>query len=558
MFEALRHHLTVQAVALDLAFLAAVILAWFAPRLGDEAFATIEKAATALARGKRIAIASVGLLTIALRLSLLWLIPVPVPRTHDEFSYLLAADTFVHGRVTNPPHPMALFLDTIHVNQEPTYMSKYPPAQGLVLAIGQELGNPWIGVLLSSAAMCASMVWMLQGWVPAPWALLGGLLVMLRLGIFSYWMNSYWGGAVPAIGGALVMGALPRIMRSCQPRDAILMGTGSALLLNSRPLEGFFLFLPVGVFLVVWLWREGANGRAMAMQRFLFPFAIVALLSGAFFCYYNWRGTGHPLLPPYLVNERAYVSTPTLLWQAAKPPLQYQNPQFEAFYNGWMRELWMQGRSDSVIHLAKHFGLDVMKFVNTLLWPELCLALLAIWWMLRDRGVPFLMAQVTFCFFGFLVVAWFQPHYAAPVVAAVFALLIQGMRHLRVWECRGSPVGIGLTRVIVVFAVLLAPFHPHGADLGRGAPSGIEFRPLIQARLTATPGTHLVIVRYTPRHDVLAEWVYNGADIDHSKVVWVRQIPEADLKPLLNYFGGRQVWVLDADASPPRLTSYAE
>ncbi len=258
------------------------------------------------------------------------------------------------------------------------------------------------------------------------------------------------------------------------------------------------------------------------------------------------------------MNERAYVSTPTLVWQAARPPIHYQNPQFEAFYNGWMREQWIQGRSDSFIHLARHFGLDVMKFVNTLLWPELCLPLLAIWWMWRDRGVSFLMAQVTFCFFGFLLVAWFQPHYVAPMLAAVFALLVQGIRHVRRWECGGRPVGIGLTRAIAAFAVLLAPFHPHSAGLNRAAPSGIEFRPPIQARLNAAPGTHLVIVRYTPQHDVLMEWVYNGADIDHAKVVWAREIPGMDLKPLLNYFRGTQVWVLEPDASPPQLTPYAE
>src|SRR5438477_9929778 len=254
----------------------AVVVAYIAPGCGASWFEEIQKTFLRLARRRSAAVAIVGLSALAVRLAVLPVLPIPQPAIHDEFSHLLIADTFAHGRVTNPTHPMWTHFETFHVNQQPTYASMYYPAQGLFLAAGQViLGHPFWGVWLSVGLMCAAICWMLQGWVPAGWALLGGFLAIMRLAVFSYWTNTYYGGAVAATGGALVLGALPRIKRRQRVRDALAMGLGLALLANTRPYESLFFCLPTAAALFLWVFGRSAPPLRLSLRRVLLPLSLV-------------------------------------------------------------------------------------------------------------------------------------------------------------------------------------------------------------------------------------------------------------------------------------------
>jgi hypothetical protein len=543
-------------------------VAWFRPRWGERVFGAIERLGGRFAAERKVAILFVALFTIGLRASLLKVAPIPAPHVHDEFSYLLAADTFAHGRLANPPHPMRVFFETFHVNQWPAYMSKYPPGQGFVLAIGEILGEPWIGVLLSVAAMYAAMLWMIEGWMPRRWALLGTLLAFAQFGVWNAWTNSYWGGAVPAIGGALMIGALPRIFRAWHWRDAVLLGCGVAILANSRPFEGAVLCAPVVAVLVWWIFSVRRPTWRVVISRVISPIALVLVCTGAFMAYYNWRGTGHALLMPYALNDRAYMTAPTFVWQHANPRIEYDNPQFEDFYNGWTYEHWEARHFDGSWASAKHIFHDTARIYPGMFvrGELLVVAVIVLPWLWRNRRGRFLLAVCAAGFLALCATVWLQDltlHYAAPFIGATFATVTLAVRYLHAWRFRGRRMGIFLTRALVA-AVLALSAIDAAAAIRQYASDQQDYRasfrvPVIE-KLEGIPGQHLVIVRYGADHDVGLEWVYNRADIDRAKIVWAREIPGVNMRPLLDYFKGREAWLVEPDEGPdgggPRISRY--
>lgn len=546
------------------------VLAW--SRLGSSFFPHIERAFGNLARRKGWAVALVGLSALLLRLAILPFCPIPLPFATDGLSFLLASDTFAHGRLTNPTPAMWTHFESIHISMQPTYMSMYFPAQGLVMAAGKVLfGHPWYGILISSALMCAAICWMLQAWLPPSWALLGGVLAILRLGLFSYWINTYAGaGAISALGGALVLGSLPRLMKTARFRYGLLMAVGVVLLLLTRPYEGLLLCLPVSVALGRWLlFGKNRPTAVVLVRRAAFPVLLI-VAAGVWLGYYDYRAFGSPFTLPYTVARNTYASAPYYIWQPPRPIPNYRHEEMRRFYseieqNGYEK---LHSVSGFIPQTLTKFGWSLIAFFAAFaLLPPLIMFRRVI----LDRRLRFLVLCLPFWLGGMTIGIFLIPHYLAPFTAAFYALGLQAMRHLRSCKLEGTIAGLTLVRLLVTICVVMAglrvfaePLHLIPSEWPGGewiffwnGPGhfGTE-RAQIESQLEQMPGAQLAIVRYSPKHFPLDEWVCNAADIDASKVIWARGMDATNDLELIHYYKDRKVWLVQPDSPAQQLSPY--
>ncbi|MBV9624336.1 MAG: hypothetical protein JOZ14_10185 [Acidobacteria bacterium] len=552
---------------IEMAFiLLSLLIAWLWPTLAAHRFEKLERGFVHIAEHRILSVVAVGIVALALRILLLPILPCPEPIVHDEFGYLLAGDTFAHGRLTNPTHPMWQHFETFHVMFHPTYGSIYPPAQGLFLALGKVLaGNAFWGVWLSVGLMCATTTWMLQGWMAPSWALLGGLFAILRYGLFGYWANSYWGGAVAAIGGGLALGALPRIQKFQRIRDSVMMGIGVAILSNSRPYEGGVLTLAIAVMMVAWLLGRNRPPLRVSLSRVALPLAAVVALAGVGTGYYLWRVTGNPFRIPYQIERQTYAVAPYMIWQPVRPEPTY--------HHAAMRKMFVEEETLGMKVFRSPLGLLLRAYLAWafFLGPALSLPIVLLAIALPRgfslRRISGRTARLTILLatsaLGSVLVNFYSPHYSAPVTALVLALVLICLRALRRW----GEAGLFLSRAVPIICALSLLVRAGATPLHIPLHQFYEFnwfekafpsfgRADIQKQLESMPGQHLVIVNYKPDHEPFAEWVYNAADIDKAKIVWAREMDAAENRKLVDYFNGRRVWLLQADETPPKLSPY--
>ncbi len=490
-----------------------------------------------------------GLAHVALE----WEQPRRAPAVHDEFGYLLTAETFLQGRLTNPTPPDWQALETVHVNFVPSYSSMYPPGQPAALAASWRwLGEPIYANWILAPLLGLATWWMLGAWLRPRWALLGGGLVALRLGLFGYWAESYMTGALPALGALVFAGAVPRLLR--RPTPVLGAGAGLAIgvMFACRPFEAVVL----GACSVPLPWLVTARADARRLLLSALPGLALFGLMAAVVAVHNDALTGRPLRFGYDLNmERhgygVFPGARTVGTEASA------TPHMAAFYDETRRYAaygWTGGGFAST--RLRNLGWTWVYLVGPLLT-------LGAWHWRRSLGVPRLRTALPGLLAYAVTVAlnpWSFAHYHAGTLGFLVAFALTGMR---LWCARHRVRPRTAAAATFAVAVLVVAVRAIGGSatvattslpiewLPYHTPPGLEERRAFE-RDVATTGPSLVFVRYGPHESARRDWVYNRPDPTTAHVVWVNDLgPDTNARTARTY-PGRRWHCIEIDGGRPR------
>jgi hypothetical protein len=350
-------------------------------------------------------------------------------------------------------------------------------------------------------------------------------------------MNSYWGGAVTAIGGALVTGAWVRITRAKRWRYAWLFGIGAVIVVLARPFEGLLLVVPALV----------ALGMANRTARVWLPLVLTGVAGASWLAYDNYRVTGHPLRLPYREYYEQYEIVPPFSFiPISTTPRTFRHFDLESR----ARETYERARSWRLLVDRPLDWLVLLRFYyGNLIWLLPVVVFMPFLW--RSRRTRFAAILVAVIGTASLIEVWWYPHYAAPFTAALLILATQSMRYLRQWKCGGRETGRFLVSAMPL-AVLLVTVaseaqaiaaHRTADQLQAKNAQVAQKESIEQHLLTKWPGQDVIFVSYAGLPSPHEEWIYNPANIDAAPVIWARDMGQVQNERLRRYYAGRSFWL---------------
>ncbi len=502
-----------------------------------------------------------GGIAILGRVLLFPILPHPTPQVHDEFSYLLAANTFASGKLSSDPHPHFRFFETFHVLSRPRYMSKYPPGQAIVLAIGIALGHPHNGVILSFGLFVITTVWMLRSIVPLNWALFGGVWALLTFNVHSYWLESYWGGFVAAIGGNLVLGSLLYGFHHHRRAMRWWFVAGTLILAVTRPFEG--LALETATIAAFLIWRRFANRSDFekTVRQWFAPAFVSVIVVAATLGAYNWLTLGSPSHMPYAEYEKQYGVVPVFWPLPLREELRFDDPTVERFYREWSIDVYHQTRDHHALLLLPFQLLRIVLVGVLSVFGLSSTMIFAAIFCRRNTMIRVLGAALVGTSLFITLEVWIYPHYLAPLVSLLIALGVVSLH--QIWAEIAAAQRVPYVLWITVMLAMGSPVYHSVRFVLEASREGTahgtppfeiryrdDSREEIQRTLEKMGGRHVVFIRYSSSHNMHDEWVYNSPDIDKQPVIWARDRGEENVE-LQTYYAGRTFWVIEPDMPSP-------
>src|SRR5207248_1186381 len=217
--------------------------------------------------------------------------------------------------------------------------------------------------------------------------------------------------------------------------------------------EGLFFCIPVAIAILAWMRARQKAEWLPILQRVVLPLLAVFAVVGTAMLYYFWRTTGNSFRTPYMVDLATYNPVPYFPWQSLKPLFHYHHAALRQFYVQ-VADHYAYVRAHLVLFNLIRFVEFSLFFLGALLSvPVFLLGVILPYNMSVTeigRNTRFLLLVFLTSLAALFAPIYQSPHYAAPITALIYALVILAMQLVRRWRWRGARRGVAVVRAIAL------------------------------------------------------------------------------------------------------------
>jgi hypothetical protein len=278
----------------------------------------------------------------------------------------------------------------------------------------------------------------------------------------------------------------------------------------------------------------------------------------------NKSVTGSWTTLPYQLSQYQYGVPASLTFQPNPVPHRELTPQQELEYKSQLAFRATDKETLTSYLLRLEYRVRYYRFFFLaplfLAIPAFCIA------AVREFRYAWVLLTLLIFALGINFFPAFQLHYLGAVTCLFVLISAAGLREISRWSPEAARLVLFLCAIHFIFWYGLHLFEDHEfavAMMNYETWDSINHhnpqrRILVNGQLAEIPGQILIFVRYSPRHIFQEEWVYNEADIDAARIVWARDLGPQENDKLRALYPSREVFLLEPDLTPPRLSPYDE